>query len=287
MSRIAKIPWFFLLLTGLPVLLGLGYALLYSLGLLGLLSRGFTLSYWLAVLGDTEFWSALTFSILVALVTIGASTGLALLAVLRWRNHLLEGPRAYAYYMPLALPATVMAFLVFQWLGDAGLLARVAYQVGLIEATTDFPDLINDRWGIGVIAAHVLMATPFLTIFFGNLYRSERVVDLTAVAATLGLASTSTARRLVLPLLLRRGKATLLLYAIFVFSSYEIPLLLGSQSPQMISVLTIRKLQRYNLADIPQAYTIALLYALLLAGGLLLWLGWNRLRAAQTGAHEL
>lgn len=266
--------------------LGLGYALLYSLGLLGLLSRGFTLGHWGAVLADPELWWALLFSGWVALTTIGLSTGLALLAVLRWRGDLLTGLRSYVFYLPLALPATVMAFLVFQWLGDAGLLARLAYQTGLIGSTTEFPHLINDRWGIGIIVAHVFMATPFLTIFFGNLYREERVEELRAVAATLGMAPRSAASRLVLPLLLRRGRATLLLYGIFVFSSYEIPLLLGSQSPGMISALTIRKLQRYNLGDIPQAYAIAIIYALLLAGLLVLWLGWNRYLTAKSTAHE-
>ena len=286
MGRGGNIPWLFLLLAVGPVALGLGYALLYSLGLAGLLGQGFTLAHWTRVLTNPEFWWSLGFSTGVALVTISLSTGLALLAVLRWRDGLLRGLRAYTFYLPLAIPATVMAFLVFQWLGDAGLLSRLAYALGLTTSTTQFPTLINDQWGIGIIVAHVLMATPFLTIFFANLYRSERVAELRGLAATLGLSPGAAARRLVVPLLLRRGRATLLLYGVFVFSSYEIPLLLGSQSPAMVSVLAIRKLQRYNLGDIPQAYVISVLYAFILALVLLLWLGWSRFRTPKIVASE-
>ena len=43
--------------------------------------------------------------------------------------------------------------------------------------------------------------------------------------------------------------------------AYEIPLLLGQSSPQMISVLILEKLQRFNLGDIPVAYSMAVWYA--------------------------
>jgi len=66
------------------------------------------------------------------------------------------------------------------------------------------------------------------------------------------------------------------LYFMFVMGSYEIPLLVGSQSVQMVSIRTIQRLQRYNLGDIPEAYAISVAYTLMiviLLGGLL---GYNR-----------
>jgi putative spermidine/putrescine transport system permease protein len=168
-----------------------------------------------------------------------------------------------------------VAFLGFISLSDAGLLARFAYHLGLLEATTDFPSLINDRWGIGIVTAHVFMASPFLTLYFASLYRSERVEELRELAGSLGLAPKQQFVKLVMPLLLRRGRATLGLYSMFVFSSYEIPLLLGSQEPAMYAVLTIRKLQRFNLADVPQAYVMSVCYAIFMLLGLLLWRSWK------------
>jgi putative spermidine/putrescine transport system permease protein len=52
--------------------------------------------------------------------------------------------------------------------------------------------------------------------------------------------------------------------------SYEIPLLLGRQSPQMMSVLVIQKLRKFSLAAIPEAYIMALVFIGILIGLLIL-----------------
>jgi putative spermidine/putrescine transport system permease protein len=107
------------------------------------------------------------------------------------------------------------------------------------------------------------MATPFFIILFSNLYHNERLDEYATLAATLGAKHVYVARKVIIPVLLYRSFATLVLYFVFILSSYEIPLLLGSQSRQMISVLTIQKLQRFNLNDIPQAYAISVLYGII------------------------
>ena len=56
-----------------------------------------------------------------------------------------------------------------------------------------------------------------------------------------------------------------LLFAV-VLGSYEIPLLIGSQSPQMISVLVLRRYALYDITQKPEAFIIALLYTLLVLG---------------------
>jgi putative spermidine/putrescine transport system permease protein len=61
-------------------------------------------------------------------------------------------------------------------------------------------------------------------------------------------------------MLLKRALPNILLYFIFVFGAFEVPLLLGRTNPETVSVLAVRKLQRFNLLDIPQGYAIAVLY---------------------------
>ena len=63
-----------------------------------------------------------------------------------------------------------------------------------------------------------------------------------------------------MPLLLSRAKANLALFFIAVAGSFEIPLLLGAQHPQMISVLAWRRFGRFDLADKPSAFIVSLLY---------------------------
>ncbi|MBI1228068.1 MAG: ABC transporter permease subunit [Bacteroidetes bacterium] len=262
----------FLALTGLPLVLGIGYSLLHSTGLAGIGPKGFTPAHWGEVLTGSEFWRSLGFSFWVAACSIGLALGLALAAVVRGQERWQRGILSWLIYLPLALPAMVVAFLVFQTLSGAGLASRLAFRLGLTGGIEGFPNWVNDPWGVGIIAAHVLMATPFFIILFSNLYQSERLGEYAQLAATLGATARQSARRVIVPVLLRQSFPTLVLYFIFVMGSYEIPLLLGSQSPQMVSVLTIRKLQRFDLADMPQAYVVGVLYSVFVVGAVVLLL---------------
>jgi putative spermidine/putrescine transport system permease protein len=272
----------FLALTALPIALGIGYALLRSMGLAGLGAQGFTLRHWEAVLSGGEFWRSLGLSFRVAGCSIGLAGVLALAAVLKAPERWQRGGLSWLMYLPLTLPAMVVAFVVFQMLSGAGLVSRLAYKLGLTSGIQDFPNWVNDSWGIGIIAAHVFMATPFFIILFAQLYQSERLGEYAQLAATLGATARQSARRVIVPVLLRQSFPTLVLYFIFVMGSYEIPLLLGSQSPQMVSVLTIRKLQRFDLADIPQAYAIGVLYMVFVAAAAVFLLRNNAEKTSST-----
>ena len=264
---------FFLALTAVPLLAGLVYALLYSLGLVGLVQvqDGFTMEYWQEALGSKEVWISLGYSFYIASVSLLLSVGLALFLAVRWYQRFQHGFLTYAIYFPLAIPGMVAAFFVFQLMGKSGLLSRMSHGVGLTSSLEAFPDLIQDFWGIGMIYAHVMLAVPFLLILFLNLAKSERLVELGQLAATLGALPRQVVRKIWVPILLKRGFPTLVLYFIFVLGAYEIPLLLGRESPEMISVLIIRKHQKgFDIADKPEAFIIALVYALLVL--LLLWL---------------
>ncbi len=252
---------FFLLMVIMPFAAGLLYALGYTVGLSGVLANGFTWMHVSAVMSSNEVLRSIGFSFYIAIAAISISLSIALPAVIAYHQTITKSKSALIVFLPLAMPAIVTAFASFQILGKTGLLSRLFYQLHIINNLQQFPDLINDKFGIGIIATHVLMAVPFLLIFFSNLFISERLTELSNIAATLGANKKQTMYRIVLPVLLKRGLTTILLYFIFVLGSYEIPLILGRQSPQMISVLIVRKMQRYNLFDIPQGYFLSCIYS--------------------------
>ncbi|MGD8749383.1 MAG: hypothetical protein PVI44_13045, partial [Balneolaceae bacterium] len=239
---------FFLLLAVVPLLVGIIYALSYSLGLTGILSHGFTMRYWQETLSDIEFWFSLGYTLYISLATIGLTIILALTLALYLKTPLQYGFPGFSVYVPLAFPAIVVAFLVFQLASQSGFFARIIYQLGVISDSSSFPGLVNDSFGIGIITAHTFMAVPFFTLYFMNVYDQEDICELSQVAETLGASKFAQIRRIVVPVLLRRSFSTLVLYSIFVMGSYEIPLLLGRQSPQMMSVLVIQKLRKFSLA---------------------------------------
>lgn len=266
----------FLLLAVAPLVLGIVYALTYSLGLTGILSQGFTLRYWRQALSDIEFWLSLGYTFYIAFATIGLTIILALILTLYLKKPLKSGLLGFSVYVPLAFPAIVVAFLVFQLASQSGFFARIVYQLGLISDSASFPDLVNDPLGIGIIAAHTFMAVPFFTLYFMNLYDQENVDELSHVAKTLGAPKGGQIRLIAVPILLQRSFSTLVLYTIFVMGSYEIPLLLGRQSPQMMSVLVIRKLRKFSLSTIPEAYITALVFIAIIIGLLMILFNWRK-----------
>lgn len=252
----------FILTCLVPLGLALGYSAGYSLGLTGLLSDGFTLSYW-AGLFRGEFLSAILYSAWVAAAStfLGLSLALALLLLARkmFRNSTLYA----ALFLPLSIPPIVLGFIVFQLYSPSGFFSRLAYQMGLVGGTQAFPVVVQDGLGLGIIIAHVFLVFPFFLLVLLNVFEHEKLDDLTTVAASVGAGKGKILLHVQLPVLLRGIFPILALYFIFFMGAYDIPLLLGSSSPQMISVLILEKLQRYNLANIPVAHAMAVWYALL------------------------
>ena len=255
----------FILFAAVPVLLGFGYALLYSFGLTGILSEGFTTEYWEKTLLATEFWKSLGFSLFIAVVVMTISLFFSIWIVISWTKNLYKGLLSYVTYLPLAFPAIVMAFFSFQLLSKSGFISRVIFNLGWIDDLSQFPDWTNDAYGVAIIFSLCLLITPFFIILYSNLYQNERIPELKALAQTLGAKKNQITTRIIVPILLKKSAFTIMLFLIFVMGTYEIPLLLGRQDPSMLSVFIIQKLQKFNLADIPQAYAVSVIYILLIA----------------------
>lgn len=276
MKRLA--PLFFLCFAVLPLAGGLLYALLYSLGLTGAMAQGFSLEAWRRTLTDSSFWLSMGLSGGLSAVVVVLSTFSAL-ALLLWMRPLLERPGArFSLHLPLALPPIVAAFLSFQWLGNSGMLSRLGNLAGCFKGPEDFPPLINDPWYLGVGLTMTFSTFPFFLLIFLSHYRVANLMALSEVASTLGASSVQIHRRLIAPLLLRRASPALLLYGVFLFGAYEVPLLLGRQNPAMISMFINQKFRRFNVADFPVAYVATVLYAVLVMTVLLFLLRQGRSR---------
>jgi len=256
----------YFLLTMAPVAASLLYAALYGLGAVGLLSHGLTLEHWRHVIESGEAWASVGLSLYVALAVVALTTLTSLPIALVLRRRLESGPLSYFVTLPLAIPGTVAAVLALQLLGGAGLLSRLAYRLGLTSGVAGFPSLVHDAALAGVVASHVALAAPFFVLLFVELYAAERLGALRTLAASLGASRSQGLLRVTIPILLRAAVPSLTLLFVVVLGSFEIPLLLGRQAPQMLSVLTYRKYALFDIAQKPEAYILALGYALLVFG---------------------
>lgn len=245
-----------------PVAASLGYAAMYAFGLAGLFAPGLTASYALRVARDPEAWASLTLTLGVSAVVVALTAAIALPLSIAVRPYLPGGLR-YALTLPLAVPGVVAGFLGVQLLSGSGLASRVFFRLGITGGVADFPQLIHDPWGLGIAAAHVALAVPFFVFVFSEIHGSERVDALCELARMLGATRAQTLRRVVAPVLLRKARPALTLLFALVLASFEIPLMLGGQRPQMASVVIFRKYALFDVGQKPDAYVLALAFTMI------------------------
>ncbi len=263
MRKVALI--LFILLIALPAWLGIGYALLNGLGLVGFKSDGFTTDHFAALFSTGRFAESFGYTLLLAsgaTLTAAALAFMVLRVLFTQRRSVLPS----WFFLPLAMPPIVAAFFGFHFLSDTGLLSRTLASIGVINSASDFPTLVSDPLGIAVFLTHTLLSFAFFTVLF-LLSASRRDVTVQLDAArTLGASAGERFFKLFLPLVLRRNITLIIVWFVFVLGTYEVPLLLGSQSLRPMSVEIIDKLRGYSLARIPEGYALSALWALFIAG---------------------
>ena len=260
----------------LPLVLGFGFALAYSFGLVGALNTGFTLANWRALFDNNDVLVSFFYSSWLAFTSLALSVIISLAIVVIFHKKFSKGIHSYLVYMPLAFPSIVAAFFFAQFLGSAGILSRIFYQLGIIENIQSFPNLVNDQYSIGIIIAQFFLSLPFFILLYTGLYQTERIDEYTQLANSLGAKKRQTIRKISVPILLKKSFPNILMYFIFKLGAYEVPLLLGRSTPETISVLAVRKLQKFNLYDIPQGYAIAVIYTIIILSLLILVLKTNK-----------
>ncbi len=255
---------FYVAITIVPLLLGFGYSLLNSFGLAGLISDGFTTSNWIQTFTASEFFYSIGYSLILTMLIVIISLTAALFLNNQLKYRILSGSTSYIFYIPLAIPLIVASFISYQLLGQSGFFSRIAFQLNFINDTSQFMDLVNDEYNFGIIFTHVIVSTIFFSILFANIFKNHRLEEMSAAAKTLGANKKYIYRRIIMPVILTKSVPAIVLYSIFILGSYEIPLLLGRQDPQMVSVTIARKFQQYNLSDLPVAYCMAVLYTIII-----------------------
>ena len=250
-------------LSVIPLFAGLTYALLYSFGIVGVLNHGFTIEHWIATFANNEVLYSFLYTIGLSLLSITLCVSAGMFIALYIGERIRKGIISYFIYLPMSFPSIVAAFFFFQFLSNAGFLSRLFYKVGWIHTIADFPSLVNDRYSIGIIVSQFFLTFPVFVLLYLYILSNENISRLNILAASLGAGKWQILWRITVPALLRKSFPTILLFLIFKLGSYEIPLLLGRSSPETISVITVRKMQRFNLMDIPQGYVVAFIYAFL------------------------
>jgi putative spermidine/putrescine transport system permease protein len=187
-----------------------------------------------------QFWAGLRLSLWISLASTALSAALAVGAALlirstRW------GQRASIFLLQLNLPiphivaAVGMLFLLSQ----SGLLSRLGAHLGLLDSPSDFPVLVRDRRGIGIILSYLWKEVPFIAVIVLAVLQSLSR-DYEDVARNLGANAWQRFFYVVLPLIAPALLSTSIIVFAFTFGAYEVPGILGVRYPRTLPALALR-----------------------------------------------
>lgn len=180
--------------------------------------------------------------------------------------------------VPHAVGATAMILL----LGQSGLLSRVSTAVGLTDGTADFPALVGDPFGWGILAEYIWKETPFIGVVVLAALTGG-IAPYEEVARTLGASTWQRFRYVTLPLLTPAVLSTSIIVFAFSFGSYEVPFLLGQSFPSTLPVVAFETYRDSDLTQRAPAMAIAVVIAVVIGALVLVYmrLAERYLRAAR------
>jgi len=241
---------------------GLSLGLLRSFGFQPLLGESeLTLRHYSAVLSDPDFLPNLGHTLLVAAVstTLSAVLGLAMAAGLLASARTF-GALRFLLRVPVVLPHLVAAFMVADFLSQGGILARLLYLVGVLDEMQDFPPLVNDRHGVGVILVYVWKEAPFVALMvLGVLDHAGR--RLAEAARTLGASRFQTWTRVLLPLAWPATATASLFVFAYDFGAFEVPYLVDAAHPSTMAVWAFRRHVDADLLQRPEGVALCMIIA--------------------------
>ncbi len=217
------------------------------------------------VLTDPDFMLSFGLTLYVAVVSTLLAAGFSVVAALVL-NRLATRYRLvhFVFQIPLTVPHLVIAVAVIFMLSPAGLVARAAVAVGLIQTPAEFPLLVNDRWSIGIILSYVWKEIPFITLMLlAVLQHAGR--DLIDVGRTLKADAWQRFRHITLPTIFPAlGAASLIVFA-YTFGAFEVPYLLGRTYPMTLPVWAYKHYSDIDLMARPEGIATGILIALVVA----------------------
>lgn len=187
----------------------------------------------------SQFWSGMWLTIWVSFVSTFMSAVLAILgALLIRRTRFGKRFSTFLFQLNLPIPHVVAAIGILFLFSQSGLLSRASVAIGLTSTPSDFPILVRDRFGAGIILAYIWKEIPFIGIIVLAILQSLGE-DYEDIARTLGANQWQRFRHVILPLIMPGLLSASIIVFTFTFGSYEIPAILGVRSVRMLPVMSL------------------------------------------------
>ena len=184
------------------------------------------------------FWTGLGLNLWVSFVSTFLAAVFALFGALAIRKTFFAKKIVnFIYSLNLPMPHLVVAVGMIFVFSQSGFLSRIVTQIGLISSPGDFPVIVKDRYGLGIILAYIWKESAFFFIILMSVLQSlgENYEEL---AQSLGANRWQRFRYVILPLVMPSLFSASIIVFAFSFGAYEVPALLGVSYPQMLPVMS-------------------------------------------------
>lgn len=236
-----------------------------SLGYMPMIGKTeITLRAYANILSDQNFLKSLALTCWIGFTSSILSTVLAIIAALVLRQNLL-GMRltTFIFQLNIPVPHIVGAIGVIFLFSQSGMLSRMTHALGWTASPADFPIMVWDDWGIGIILEYLWKTTAFTGVILLAVLRSIGE-DYEDVARTLGANAWQRLRHVIIPLIMPGILRSSILVFAFTFGAFEIPFLLGKRFPRALPVLSYEYYHDVDLGFRQEAMAISVIIALLI-----------------------
>jgi putative spermidine/putrescine transport system permease protein len=234
-----------------------------------------------ALLTSTLFYRSLLFSISVSLVATIVSAAAAVGIALWLRQYIHHSRMLYVVLQfNLPIPHIVGALALLMLLGQTGWISRLGAAAGWLEQPSQFPVLIRDQYGIGIILEYVWKEIPFIAISILSVLKSW-VIPYEKQITMLGANRWQRFRFVTLPSMMPPLLAASIIVFAFTFGSFEVPYLIGSISQPTLPVLAFERYLSPDLTYRSEAMTLNVIITLISFGLIGLYMKWGGTHAPQ------
>lgn len=245
------------ILLGAVFIVGLLTGIIQSLGVIpafGLTEP--TLDYYKEVLTRPDTLQSLGYSLRIAFVSafFAAVIG-TLLCLVLIRAGKTKGLVMRIIQLPIIVPHVVVALFMVNILSQNGILARLCAAAGLITEQQQFPLLIYDAGGTGVILAYLWKEIPFIVYFVLALMANING-NLGEAAVNLGADTWRAFTKVTLPLCMNTVLSGFLIVFSFALGAYELPLILGATMPKALPIQAYIEYSSPELKNRPYAMAV-------------------------------
>ena len=219
---------------------------------------------WADVLGSYYFLDSLLFTLKVALASTALAMVIAVVCALALRRTFVGKKLVVLMFqLNLTIPRMAAAMMMLLLLSQTGLASQVTHALGITQGTSDFPWLVNDSQGLGLIITFTWKFFPYIGMSVLGVLQGASL-EYEDQAAVLGVGRFRRFWHVTLPMIIPATSIASIIVFAAAFGDYEIPWVLGTSTHRALSVYTYLKYSDPALMDRPESYVLMVAMMLVL-----------------------